>query len=116
MGDRFEHFKQRHAEDAKLEKQADKALGFLEHLRVEHGCEHSLRIIDQVASLASGMYKITHGLNRVVTPDEDEEMDKLVQKLLEIAAESPLNAGWAFVAFWEAMLMLKANAQEAAGA
>ena len=79
----------------KLNAKAEYAIDYLEHLRVEHGCEKTHHAIVETAHLASILCQIFHG----PIPDEKQwcELERNLMKVLR--ASSLDKSGW-LLALW----------------
>jgi len=80
---------------------AESAIDYLEHMRVEHGCETTLHLIGDAACLTREMHEALHGSKLNQT-----ELLNLEENILKVAKASPLDTPSQLVAVWNVALAL----------
>jgi len=96
--------------DGELEKEAKRAVDYLERMRVEHGCETALHLVSDAAFLVSGMHDAVH--RPEPTKEVQAEMRGLAATLFKTAATTSLDASWQLVAAWKLVLLLRCQIKE----
>jgi hypothetical protein len=92
--------------DREWKKEAERAVDFLEHVRVEDGCETALRLIVEAAYLTSAMHQALHGKQGQGDPNETD-LRNLEASLLKVVKAAPLDASWQFVSLWNAVMSFR---------
>jgi hypothetical protein len=97
------------SKDRELKRAAKEAVEFLDHLRVEHGCETTLGLLDDAACLVSAIHTALHGEGEEDVPG----MANLTEELSKVLRAAPLDGASILRVFW-AVTMTIAHGYNAA--